>query len=104
MTIIDYKKQNRRQFLKSVGLLSLAFYLPKDAIAQTLYRRILIDKKKCTGCKECIDVCPVEVFEMKGDMPAPIKIDECMGCRSCVEVCEDDAIMLKIIFSYEFAK
>ena len=25
----------------------------------------IVDEEKCEGCEECVDVCPVEVFEMK---------------------------------------
>ena len=24
-----------------------------------------VDEEKCVGCEECVDVCPVEVFEMR---------------------------------------
>ena len=25
---------------------------------------VTVDEEKCVGCEECVDVCPVEVFEM----------------------------------------
>jgi Fe-S-cluster-containing hydrogenase component 2 len=31
---------------------------------------VVVDEEKCAGCEECVDVCPVEVFEMKDDMAA----------------------------------
>ncbi|MDI6797761.1 MAG: 4Fe-4S binding protein, partial [Desulfatibacillaceae bacterium] len=24
-----------------------------------------VDADKCTGCEECVDVCPVDVFELQ---------------------------------------
>ena len=24
----------------------------------------IVDESKCVGCEECVDVCPVEVFEI----------------------------------------
>ena len=55
---------------------------------------ITIDKAKCTGCGECVDICPAEVFEMVDEKSEPANIDECLGCESCVETCPEDAITL----------
>ncbi len=49
----------------------------------------------CTGCEECVDVCPTEVFEMKDEKSVIVEADECLGCESCVEVCESDAIAVE---------
>ena len=27
----------------------------------------IVDEEKCAGCEECVDVCPVEVFEMQDE-------------------------------------
>ncbi len=54
-----------------------------------------VDEEKCAGCEECVDVCPVEVFEMKDDKSVVVEPDECLGCESCVEVCEEGAITVE---------
>jgi NAD-dependent dihydropyrimidine dehydrogenase PreA subunit len=56
---------------------------------------VTVDKEKCEGCEECVDVCPVEVFEMVDDKSSPVNADECLGCESCVEVCEPGAITVE---------
>ncbi len=56
---------------------------------------VTVDKNKCEGCEECVDVCPVEVFEMIDDKSSPVNADECLGCESCVEVCEPNAITVE---------
>lgn len=53
---------------------------------------VKVDEEKCVGCEECVDVCPVDVYEMADGKSAVIAEDECLGCESCVEVCEADAI------------
>lgn len=59
--------------------------------------QVTVDKDVCTGCGECVEVCPVEVFELINGKSEPVNADECMGCESCVEVCEDGAITIEEI-------
>ena len=54
-----------------------------------------VDEEKCEGCEECVDVCPVEVFEMVDGKSSPVNAEECLGCESCVEVCEPGAITVE---------
>jgi len=54
-----------------------------------------VDEEKCEGCEECVDVCPVEVFEMVDGKSSPVNAEECLGCESCVEVCEPGAISVE---------
>jgi len=56
---------------------------------------VTVDQEKCEGCEECVDVCPVEVFEMIDGKSSPVNADECLGCESCIEVCEPGAITVK---------
>jgi len=53
---------------------------------------ITIDTEKCTGCGECVDICPAEVLEMVDDKSTVAHIEECLGCESCVETCPEEAI------------
>ena len=51
-----------------------------------------VDAEKCIGCEECVNICPVDVYEMKDGKSIPVNAEECIGCESCVEVCEQEAI------------
>jgi NAD-dependent dihydropyrimidine dehydrogenase PreA subunit len=55
----------------------------------------VVDEEKCQGCGECVDVCPVEVFELQGEKSVPVNAEECLGCESCIEVCEPGAITVE---------
>ena len=55
----------------------------------------IVDVDKCEGCEECVDVCPVEVFQMKDGKSDPVNAEECLGCESCIEVCEPHAIVIE---------
>lgn len=56
---------------------------------------VTVDEDKCVGCGECVDVCPVGVYEMKDNKSDPVNSDECVDCGSCVEVCEGDCITVE---------
>ena len=53
---------------------------------------IKIDTEKCTGCGECVDICPEEVYELQDEKSVPVNAGECSVCESCVEVCDQEAI------------
>jgi NAD-dependent dihydropyrimidine dehydrogenase PreA subunit len=59
--------------------------------------RVTVDKDKCTGCEECVEVCPMEVLQMVDGKSDPVNEEECEGCESCVEVCESGAITVEEI-------
>jgi NAD-dependent dihydropyrimidine dehydrogenase PreA subunit len=54
--------------------------------------KIEVDQEKCTACGECVEICPVDVYEMQDEKSVPVNAEECIGCESCVEVCEQGAI------------
>ena len=54
--------------------------------------KVTVDKEKCKGCEECVEVCTARVFEMQGGKSAPVNEEKCLGCESCREVCEEEAI------------
>ena len=55
----------------------------------------IIDADKCVGCGECVDVCPVDVYEMQDGKSETINPDDCLGCESCVEVCPNGAVTIE---------
>ena len=55
---------------------------------------VIVDADKCEGCEECVEVCPVDVYEMQDGKSVVIAGEECLGCESCVEVCDQEAITI----------
>ena len=43
--------------------------------------RVEVDTDKCTGDEECVNVCPVGVFEMQDEKAVPVNEDEMSGVR-----------------------
>ncbi|MEE8402463.1 MAG: 4Fe-4S binding protein [Candidatus Hydrothermarchaeaceae archaeon] len=66
----------------------------KDTVIKTYESEVTIkiDHDKCTGAGECVDVCPVEVFELVDGKSTAPKVDECIECCACVESCPSNAI------------
>ena len=60
---------------------------------------VIVDNDKCIGCGECVDICPVEVYELQDEKSVPANAEECVGCESCIEVCEQDAITVREVGS-----
>ena len=54
---------------------------------------IEIDKKKCTGCENCVDVCHVEAITMN-DGKAFIDEENCVECGACESECPSEAIQI----------
>ena len=54
--------------------------------------KVEVDPDKCIGDEECVEVCPVNVFQLQNGRAFPFQADECLGCGSCIEVCEPAAI------------
>jgi NAD-dependent dihydropyrimidine dehydrogenase PreA subunit len=51
----------------------------------------LVDSDTCTGCGDCLDVCPVEAIQLE-DGKAVIDPETCIDCGVCDPECPVDAI------------
>lgn len=51
----------------------------------------LIDKELCTGCGQCVDVCPADAIMLQ-DAKAVINQSLCRQCGICVDQCPVQAI------------
>jgi NAD-dependent dihydropyrimidine dehydrogenase PreA subunit len=62
------------------------------ATRKTRTYKVEVDEEKCIGCEECVENCPVDVFEMQDEKSVPVDAEECIGCETCIELCEQEAI------------
>jgi NAD-dependent dihydropyrimidine dehydrogenase PreA subunit len=53
---------------------------------------VKVDIEKCDGDGICVDVCPVEVFELKDEKAVVVDNDACIECRACEVQCPNNAI------------
>jgi NAD-dependent dihydropyrimidine dehydrogenase PreA subunit len=61
---------------------------------------VIVDENKCvTGCRICIDSCPVDCLAVSVvNQKAHMAHDECWYCLACEIDCPKDAITVKIPF------
>jgi len=55
---------------------------------------IKVESVKCNGCSQCIEFCPVDVFDIKDGKSVPLNPQNCSGCGTCVAVCNMKAIIV----------
>ncbi len=69
-------------------------YLKKIGInIKPLDKRIVWDKKKCTHCGLCIDVCPTKALIFrKPEMRIEFDKRKCIACELCLKICPVKAI------------
>jgi ferredoxin len=54
----------------------------------------LLDEALCTGCGDCVAVCPEDCLEMEGALPWLPRPTDCVSCGVCVAVCPADALRM----------
>ena len=64
--------------------------------------KVTVDWNKCDGDGVCVDVCPVDVFELQdlAEYPGtqksvPVRADDCILCMACVTSCPTEAITVE---------
>lgn len=53
---------------------------------------VFIEKDKCIGCKKCVEVCPGNLFVVRGKKAEIRDERDCWGCTACVKECPQNAI------------
>jgi formate hydrogenlyase subunit 6/NADH:ubiquinone oxidoreductase subunit I len=54
----------------------------------------LLDETRCTGCGDCVRICPVDCLAMSGPLPWLPRPGDCIACALCVTLCPADALRL----------
>jgi len=69
-----------------------SFFRGVDRMAHSGYRPDF-DFDNCTGCANCVSICPFGAIQLNDDLPE-LDADRCMGCGLCVTHCPSTGISL----------
>lgn len=53
-----------------------------------------LEEGDCSGCGDCLEMCPMDALAMEGDVVA-LNLERCIGCGLCVSVCPTEALRLE---------
>jgi NAD-dependent dihydropyrimidine dehydrogenase PreA subunit len=67
--------------------------IPRDLLVDCYFIRFT-DEEKCTGCGNCVEICPVDALTLQDDVPV-IEEDWCVGCGVCALQCPTGAAMIQ---------
>ncbi len=69
-------------------------WMSRNIITKNLTVMPAVNRRKCTGCKQCVTACPADVISKHGNK---IEFDyaKCIRCFCCHELCPEKAIELK---------
>jgi carbon-monoxide dehydrogenase iron sulfur subunit len=56
---------------------------------------VVIISEKCTGCRLCIEACPIDMVQFDEEAKKAFKCDLCFGEPKCVQYCQFNAIEYK---------
>jgi NAD-dependent dihydropyrimidine dehydrogenase PreA subunit len=59
-----------------------------------MYELPVLDATRCTGCAECVALCPTDCLAMDGPLPWLPRPLDCISCGVCVFVCPTQAVAL----------
>ena len=57
--------------------------------------RRYVDEKLCTLCRACVETCPHEIFQVRGEKVVVTDEERCTRCGECVRVCPTRALLIE---------
>ncbi|MBT3981717.1 MAG: 4Fe-4S dicluster domain-containing protein [Bacteriovoracaceae bacterium] len=63
--------------------------------------QVVTDHDLCTGCTQCVQVCPATALEMDDSIKKSKMFGEadCISCGACTAVCHTDAILISRFYN-----
>lgn len=91
------KKDFKRIPISSNENISFKFLKNRLNLLKKLERRPVFIHRNCTGCLECIKICPVNAIKMHPDKKNHVVLTDskCIRCFCCSEVCQSNAVEIR---------
>ncbi len=58
----------------------------------------MLDERRCTGCGDCVTICPTDCLAMAGALPWLPRPYDCIACSACAIICPSEAIAIRLEF------
>jgi ferredoxin len=55
----------------------------------------VLNASRCTGCGDCVRICPTDCIEMAGALPWIPRPRDCIACAACIAICPEDALKMQ---------
>ncbi|MBM3996163.1 MAG: 4Fe-4S dicluster domain-containing protein [Planctomycetes bacterium] len=71
----------------------------KNRVVEPHWRLVelpIVSATRCTGCGDCVAVCPTECLAMGPHLPWLPRPLDCVSCSLCVAVCPAEALEMKV--------
>jgi NAD-dependent dihydropyrimidine dehydrogenase PreA subunit len=80
------------RFMRRVGIRSMGSMLKDLPLGH-----VRLDEQRCTGCRSCVRICPVLVFDFDEDAhrTVPARWRRCFSCGACTKQCPEDALHIR---------
>ena len=93
---LSFKRKIKKPLSYGVNLIPSFI---RQAFANAIYIKPVIDQRKCTHCKYCYRICPAGAINIENNM---LTVDKhvCFECFCCYEICEYNAINLTRSFMH----
>ena len=83
--------------ISTTNNIALKFVMKRIKFLKKLERRPVFIHENCTGCRKCVNICPVQAILPHASKKTHILLtdNKCIRCFCCSEVCTDNAVMIR---------
>jgi uncharacterized protein (DUF362 family)/NAD-dependent dihydropyrimidine dehydrogenase PreA subunit len=91
------RKEFKRIPVSQIENIALKFIKHRISFIKKLDRRPVFIHENCTGCLECIKICPANAIVMHPDKENHVVLTDmkCIRCFCCSEVCQSNAVEIR---------
>jgi MinD superfamily P-loop ATPase len=57
----------------------------------------LLNDRRCTGCGDCVAICPVDCLAMASCLPWLPRPGDCVSCSLCAIICPEKALEMRAL-------
>lgn len=77
----------------------LKIFFKKYSQSNYVSGKVKVNSRTCTGCQQCILICPASALELNSQKKSKMKNDaDCISCGACVAVCHTNSIQIATFF------